>query len=145
MIGVQAHPRDSDSLLRGRSPLRAVNRICWSLQRSHCAPSPSRGVYSGQVGHSSPETPEWAIWSPPRVSGEELGDQKHASLCVRHTTGCGGDQSAIRTGGGGAAAPYHIVVLARKPREGTAANPLDEHTLRMTLRRSPFQSDRQGL
>ncbi len=40
--------------------------------------------------------------------------------------------------------PYHIVVLARKPQEGAAANPLDEEALREALRTSPFPSDRQA-
>jgi SAM-dependent methyltransferase len=40
--------------------------------------------------------------------------------------------------------PYHIVVLARKPLAGVAAKPFDEDALREALRKSPFQSDRQG-
>jgi SAM-dependent methyltransferase len=41
--------------------------------------------------------------------------------------------------------PYHIVMLARKPLVGVAASPFDEVALREVLRKSPFQSDRQGL
>jgi SAM-dependent methyltransferase len=40
--------------------------------------------------------------------------------------------------------PYHIVVLARKPRARVAAGPFDEDALREVLRKSPFQSDRLG-
>jgi SAM-dependent methyltransferase len=40
--------------------------------------------------------------------------------------------------------PCHIVVLARKPREGAAASPFDRDMLREALRTSPFQSDRQA-
>lgn len=40
--------------------------------------------------------------------------------------------------------PCHIVVLARKPHAGVAASPFDEDALREALRKSPFQSDRQG-
>ncbi len=40
--------------------------------------------------------------------------------------------------------PYHIVMLARKPLVETAARPFDAEALREALRKSPFQSDRQG-
>jgi SAM-dependent methyltransferase len=40
--------------------------------------------------------------------------------------------------------PYHIVVLARKPLTGVAPSPFDDLALREALRKSPFQSDRQG-
>lgn len=38
--------------------------------------------------------------------------------------------------------PYHIVVAARKPREGAAVTPFPDPSLQGVLRKSPFQTDR---
>jgi hypothetical protein len=38
---------------------------------------------------------------------------------------------------------YHIIVVARNPLEGAAARSFDAEKFRMTLRESPFRSDRQ--
>ncbi|HZC68003.1 MAG TPA: class I SAM-dependent methyltransferase [Nitrospirales bacterium] len=40
--------------------------------------------------------------------------------------------------------PYHVVVLARKARDGTGGGPLSEDALRLVLRRSPFRTDREA-
>ena len=40
--------------------------------------------------------------------------------------------------------PYHIIIVARNPLEGAAARSFDEEKFRMTLRESPFRSDRQS-
>jgi len=40
--------------------------------------------------------------------------------------------------------PYHILVLARKPLEGTAASSFSGDALQAVLRNSPFQTDRRG-
>jgi len=40
--------------------------------------------------------------------------------------------------------PYHIVVLARKARDGPGGRPLSEDALRLVLSRSPFRTDREA-
>jgi hypothetical protein len=40
--------------------------------------------------------------------------------------------------------PHHIVMIALKPLAGAAVTPFDEAALREVLRKSPFESDRQG-
>lgn len=40
--------------------------------------------------------------------------------------------------------PYHIVVVARKARDGMGGRPVSEDTVRAVLCRSPFQTDREA-